>query len=293
MPYLFKSLAAPAVRRVAMENKIQISDIKGTGKGGRVLKEDILAFIEAKKAPPKVVPKAEGDRIEPIKGVMKGMAKTMTASLQIPHFVYSDEINVDNLVLVRQQLKEVSFGRGGVKLTYMPFLIKAASLALKHFPVINSSVDSECQNIIYKADHNIGVAMDTPLGLVVPNIKRVQTLSVFDVATELNRLMQSGMKGSLKPEDLTGGTFTISNIGIIGGTYTKPVILPPEVAIGAIGKIQKVPKFDAKGNVVPANVMYVSWAADHRVLDGVTMAKFSNKWKEYVENPHSMLLDLK
>jgi len=129
--------------------------------------------------------------------------------------VYSDEINVDSLVLVRQQLKEAAFSRGGIKLTYMPFLIKAASLALRHFPVINASVDADVQNLIYKADHNIGVAMDTPLGLVVPNIKRVQNLSVLEVAAELNRLQQLGLKGSLKQEDLTGGTFSLSNIGIV------------------------------------------------------------------------------
>lgn len=129
--------------------------------------------------------------------------------------MYSDEIDMGTLMRVRQELKEAAFSRGGVKLTYMPFLIKAASMALQHFPLINSSLDKARENIIYKADHNIGVAMDTPLGLVVPNIKRVQDLSVFDVAAELNRLQQLGLKSSLKQEDLTGGTFSLSNIGMV------------------------------------------------------------------------------
>lgn len=144
-----------------------------------------------------------------------------------------------------------------------------------------------------KASHNIGIAMDTERGLIVPNVKNVQVHSVFEIATELNRLQKLGSLGQLSTTDLTGGTFTLSNIGSIGGTYAKPVILPPEVAIGALGAIKALPRFDQKGDVYKAQIMNVSWSADHRVIDGATMSRFSNLWKSYLENPAFMLLDLK
>jgi len=181
----------------------------------------------------------------------------------------------------------------GIKLSFMPFFIKAASMALTQYPVLNSSVDEACENITYKASHNIGLAMDTNQGLIVPNIKHVQSLSVLDIAQELARLLEAGNKGTLGSKDLTGGTFTLSNIGSIGGTYAKPVIMSPQVAIGAIGRIQVLPRFDHDSNVVKANIMQVSWSADHRVIDGATMARFSNLWKSYLENPSLMILNLK
>ncbi|XP_053489978.1 lipoamide acyltransferase component of branched-chain alpha-keto acid dehydrogenase complex, mitochondrial isoform X2 [Ictalurus furcatus] len=322
-----KTQATPAVRRIAMENNIKLSEVVGTGKDGRILKEDILNFIEKQTGailpptpfqeiqPPPPTPRPAAkpkekkplsiptpvvprpvftgkDRTEPLKGFHKAMVKTMTAALKIPHFGYKDEVDLSRLVHLRSELKDVAEHRG-VKLSYMPFFIKAASLALHHFPILNSSVDEACQNITYKAAHNIGLAMDTPQGLLVPNIKNVQMLSVYEIATELNRLQTLGVSGQLSTTDLTGGTFTLSNIGSIGGTYTKPVILPPEVAIGALGKIQVLPRFNAKDEVVKAHIMYVSWSADHRIIDGATMCRFSNLWRSYLENPASMVLDLK
>ncbi|KAL2089286.1 hypothetical protein ACEWY4_013974 [Coilia grayii] len=220
------------------------------------------------------------------------MVKTMTTALKIPHFGYCDEVDLTQLLLLRAELKGVAESRG-VKLSYMPFFIKAASLGLLHFPILNASVDKACQNITYKAAHNIGLAMDTTQGLLVPNVKNVQVLSVFEIATELNRLQNLGSTGQLSTQDLTGGTFTLSNIGSIGGTYAKPVILPPEVAIGALGKVQVLPRFGPRDEVVKAHIMKVSWSADHRIIDGATMCRFSNLWKSYLENPATMLLDLK
>ncbi|KAL9950303.1 hypothetical protein ACROYT_G042782 [Oculina patagonica] len=309
-----KVLATPAVRKIAMEHNITLSDVPGTGKEGRILKEDIMQYIEGMKtkttpAPPPTVeaPAAAPtvpptpirrpevmleDRTEPIKGIRRAMAKAMTASLAIPHFGYKDEIILNELVRLRNHSKE-SFLSRGVKLSFMPMFIKAASMALLHFPILNSSVDPECENITFKGSHNIGVAMDTQQGLLVPNVKNVQNKSVFDIAVDLNRLHQLGLTGKLSPDDLTGGTFTLSNIGSIGGTYAKPVIMPPEVAIGAIGRIQEVPKFDENDNVYKAHIVNVSWSADHRVIEGATMARFSNLWKSYLENPASMLMDLR
>ncbi|XP_040895540.1 lipoamide acyltransferase component of branched-chain alpha-keto acid dehydrogenase complex, mitochondrial isoform X2 [Toxotes jaculatrix] len=324
-----KTQATPAVRRLAMENNIKLSEVVGTGKDGRILKEDILNFLAkqtgailpptpfqeiqtpgpgptpaaatkpastpAASRPPPTTPKpvfTGKDVTEPLKGFHKAMVKTMTAALKIPHFGYCDELDLSRLVVLRAELRSVAEGRG-VKLSYMPFFIKAASLSLLHFPILNASVDEACQNITYKASHNIGLAMDTSQGLLVPNVKNVQLLSVFEIAQELNRLQVLGSTGQLGTADLSGGTFTLSNIGSIGGTYAKPVILPPEVAIGALGKIQVLPRFDGGGQVVPAHIMKVSWSADHRIIDGATMCRFSNLWREYLENPASMVLDLK
>jgi len=172
----------------------------------------------------------------------------------------------------------------------MPLLIKAASLALKEFPMLNAHYDDKANILIHKGAHNIGVAVDSPNGLVVPNIKNVQNLSLLEIAQELNRLQEAALKSNVNKEDLVGGTFTFSNIGTIAGTYASPVLVLPEVVIGAIGKIQRLPRFDENDKVIPVNIMNISWSADHRVVDGATMASFSNLWKQFLENPHSMLL---
>ncbi|XP_062371580.1 lipoamide acyltransferase component of branched-chain alpha-keto acid dehydrogenase complex, mitochondrial [Sardina pilchardus] len=324
-----KTQATPAVRRLAMENNIKLSEVVGTGRDGRILKEDILNYLAKQTGailppspfheiqPPPPAPTAAApkpkekaapqplptpviprpvftgkDRTEPLKGFHKAMVKTMTAALKIPHFGYCDEVDLTQLVRLRAELKGVAEARG-VKLSFMPFFIKAASLGLLHYPILNSSLDEACQNITYKASHNVGLAMDTLQGLLVPNVKNVQMLSVFEIAAELNRLQNLGNAGQLGAADLTGGTFTLSNIGSIGGTYAKPVILPPEVSIGALGKVQVLPRFNAKDEVVKAHIMNVSWSADHRIIDGATMCRFSNLWKSYLENPAAMVLDLK
>lgn len=311
---------------MANENKIRLEDIVGSGKDGRVLKDDIVKYLEQMSTnkpidpppvptrnpetqqyskevstPPKVtafVPRTsiiknlKEDRKEPVKGVKKAMVKTMTQANTIPHFSYCDEFNMNSLIDLRSHMKEMSKQRG-IKMTYLPIFIKACSIALNSFPVLNAHVDEKCENIIFKASHNIGIAVDTNDGLVVPNVKNVETKSIFEIANDLNRLQSLAMSSKLLPSDLTGGTFTLSNIGSIGGTYMKPVILPPEVAIGALGKIQKLPRFDHHNNVTVANIMQVSWSADHRVIDGATMARFSNQVKSYVENLSFLIMDLK
>nr|XP_056700711.1 lipoamide acyltransferase component of branched-chain alpha-keto acid dehydrogenase complex, mitochondrial [Euleptes europaea] len=322
-----KTLATPAVRRLAMENNIKLSEVVGTGKDNRILKEDILnylakqtgAILPLSPKPEMILPlpktdpahdKLEGktskipapisipmgisgeDKTEVLSGFHKAMVKTMTTALKIPHFGYCDEVDLTQLFKLKEELKSVAQARG-VKLSFMPFFIKAASLGLLQYPILNASLDENCQNITYKASHNIGIAMDTEQGLVVPNVKNVQLRSVFEIASELNRLQKLGYTNQLGTNDLTGGTFTLSNIGTIGGTYAKAVILPPEVAIGALGRVQVLPRFNCEGEVFKAQIMNVSWSADHRIIDGATMARFSNLWKSYLENPSSMLLDLK
>jgi 2-oxoisovalerate dehydrogenase E2 component (dihydrolipoyl transacylase) len=177
----------------------------------------------------------------------------------------------------------------GVKLSFMPFFIKAMSLALQQFPIINSQVNDNCTEITYFDDHNIGIAVDSKIGLVVPNIKAVQHLSLFEIAQKVNELISFAREGKLKNTDLKGGTISISNIGVLGGTVATPVINAPESAIVALGKIQRLPRFDENDIVKAVNIMHVSWSGDHRVIDGATMVKFNNVWKSYLENPITML----
>jgi 2-oxoisovalerate dehydrogenase E2 component (dihydrolipoyl transacylase) len=132
--------------------------------------------------------------------------------------------------------------------------------------------------------------MDTPRGLLVPNVKNVEQLSVLEIAKELNRLQDLGSAGKLGQDDLNGGTFTLSNIGSIGGTYASPILVVPQVAIGALGRIRKLPRFDSQGNVVAESIMEVSWSADHRVIDGATIARFNNSFKRFLEHPELLLL---
>ena len=295
-----KALATPAVRRLAKEHDIDISHIEGTGKAGRVLKGDILAFINGTQAAaPASTPAAAPlpvvtaqSRREPIRGITRLMVTSMKAALQVPHFGYNDEVDMSQLVQLKPALAELTEEK---RISYMPVMLKAASIALSEFPVLNSSISSDEQEQIFHGEHNIGVAMDTPRGLLVPNIKNCEQRSVLEIAQELGRLQELGRQNKLGEEDLSGGTFTLSNIGAIGGTYASPVLMVPQVAIGALGKIQRLPRFvnDSSTEVEEKFIMNVSWSADHRVIDGATMATFSNRWKAMLENPGIMVASMR
>ncbi|AWL11874.1 Dihydrolipoyllysine-residue (2-methylpropanoyl)transferase [Saliniradius amylolyticus] len=294
-----KPVASPAVRRLAKEQDVDLTAVKGSGKKGRILKKDVLgATSQTRVQPESRQPQAEvkatgGKRTEPIRGVRKVMAKQMADSVfTIPHFSVSDEIEMDALIEARAMLKP-QFEKQGVKLSFMPFFIKAMSLALKQFPIVNAQVNDDCTELTYFDDHNIGMAVDSKMGLVVPNIKGVQNLSLFEVAQEAARLIDGAREGRISQEDMRGGTISISNIGVLGGTTATPVINKPESAIVALGKMQKLPRFDEQDNVKAVNLMHISWSGDHRIIDGATMVRFSNLWKSYLENPLSMLSELK
>ncbi|GAB2675822.1 dihydrolipoyllysine-residue acetyltransferase [Aliiglaciecola aliphaticivorans] len=304
-----KALASPAVRRLARENNIDIASVLGSGKKGRVLKQDIAVHmnkinhneVSKQNDNPTDNNVTQGNlkessqhnnRVEPIRGIKAIMAKQMTDSVYtIPHFSVSEEIEMDRLMDVRRDLKK-EFAEKGVKLSMMPFFIKSLSLALEQFPIINSQVNPQCTEITYLKQHNIGIAVDSKLGLLVPNIKGVENLSLFEVAQEVERLVGLAREGKLSNQDLKGGTISISNVGVIGGTTATPVINKPESAIVALGKIQRLPRFDEDDNVIPVNIMHISWSGDHRIIDGATMLKFSNLWKSYLENPIRMLTEL-
>ncbi|KAJ1661400.1 hypothetical protein GGF38_003657 [Coemansia sp. RSA 25] len=234
------------------------------------------------------------------------MFKSMTESLSIPHFRFKDEIELDALMRARQHINSHLLALDDApvtKLSFMPFFIKAASLALAKYPILNARVvanGTAPPSLLYRAAHNIGVAMDTPGGLLVPNIKHAQTKSLIDIAADLQRLVQKGKAGSISGADLKGGTFTLSNVGMIGGTYLSPVVVSSEVCIGAFGKVQRLPRFEttlvdgaAVERVVPKHILVASWSADHRVVDGATMARFATLYKQLLENPELMLATMK
>ncbi|WP_097461324.1 dihydrolipoyllysine-residue acetyltransferase [Mangrovitalea sediminis] len=290
--------ASPAVRRLVREMEINLDDILGSGPNGRVLKEDVLRFRkgpETVKTPitPAAV-EAQGEvRVEPIRGIRAVMAKRMVESANtIPHFIYGDEVDVTALLALREQLKPLA-EKEGVRLTLMPFIMKALAMAVAEFPILNSRVNDEVTEIHYLPNCNIGMAVDTPKGLIVPNVKGVESLSILGIAREVTRLTQAAREGGVRQEDLRDGTISISNIGALGGTYASPIISKPEVAIVALGRTQTLPRFADDGSVVARSIMNISWAGDHRIIDGGTIARFSNRWRQYLEDPASMVLHLR
>nr|WP_297349147.1 dihydrolipoyllysine-residue acetyltransferase [uncultured Glaciecola sp.] len=314
-----KALASPAVRRIAREYKINIASVSGSGKKGRVLKQDIESYMQSQNQPTQAANKAasaqqpsitvaspsgpssannigqqaEVSKVIAMRGIKAAMAKQMMASVStIPHFTVSDELVMDNLIALRSQLKP-EFEKQGVKLSFMPFFIKSLSLALKSFPEINSRLTKDESELHYLSSHNIGMAIDSKIGLLVPNIKNVQNLSLFEVAQECERIINAAREGKLSNTDLSNGTISISNIGALGGMTATPVINKPEVAIVALGKTQKLPRFNDAGEVIAQSIMMLNWSGDHRVIDGATMVRFNNLWMSYLQSPEKMLVHLK
>ncbi|MGP1721329.1 dihydrolipoyllysine-residue acetyltransferase [Shewanella frigidimarina] len=313
-----KALASPAVRRMARVLDINIAMVVGTGKNGRVYKEDIerhqqggnatkaatstTAVSSTSQVSAQAVSSVNSDtvtnvtasdRVEPIKGVKAIMAKMMVESVStIPHFTYCEEFDLTELVALRESMKQ-RYSTDEVKLTMMPFFMKAMSLAITEFPILNSQVNADCTELTYKSRHNIGMAVDSKVGLLVPNIKDVQSKSILDIAADITRLTTAARSGRVSPADLKDGTISISNIGALGGTVATPIINKPEVAIVALGKLQILPRFNAKGEVEARKIMQVSWSGDHRVIDGGTIARFCNLWKHYLEQPQEMLLAMR
>jgi 2-oxoisovalerate dehydrogenase E2 component (dihydrolipoyl transacylase) len=306
------ALATPAVRHLSKELNVDITQIAGTGREGRVSKEDIYKFVEAKKSAPQgqqtttayAIPQVMGKQQEtrtPLTKTQKHMFKTMTRSLNIPHFLYSDEIDFTNLVELRRRLNRVLSKSADTdevtKLSYLPFIIKAVSMALFKHPILNARVDidpaTSKPSLAFRSQHNIGVAMDTPQGLLVPVIKDVANLNVLSIARELVRLQALAHAAKLSPADMSGGTITVSNIGNIGGTYLSPVVVEREVAILGIGRMRTVPAFGEDDRVVKKEICNFSWSADHRVVDGATLARAAQVVRGIVEEPDVMVMHLR
>jgi 2-oxoisovalerate dehydrogenase E2 component (dihydrolipoyl transacylase) len=298
------SLATPAVRHLTKQHNIDILDISGTGKEGRVLKEDVQNHISRQSSGPVITappsePSGE-DKLTPLSPVQRKMYQTMTKSLSIPHFLYSDMVDFTSLTTVRRALNlhptpSKMAEERPPKLSALPFIIKAVSLSLNAFPSLNAHLDTtgEKPQFTHRASHNIGFAVDTPNGLLVPVIRSVQSHSISSLAAEINRLSALARTNSLVASDFRDATFTVSNIGSIGGLTVAPVIVSPQVAILGVGKSRVVPAFAEDGSVVRREECVFSWSADHRVVDGATVARCAELVKNYLEGVEKMMVMMK
>ena len=303
-----KVLATPAARHYAKQLGVDITQVKGSGKNGRVTNSDIDSFknkpVESASASTRPAPTqapltgiTEQDQIKKIGGVQKGMTKTMTEALSIPFFVYQDEYDATKLMSLRKELKITN-----PKLTLLPFFIKAISLGMRNSPGMNINVNPETdeegyiKEYVIKHDHNIAIAIDSPNGLVVPVLKKIQNKSILEINEEILQLRDKAVTGKLTMEDYSDGTFSVSSVGNLGGTYFVPTILRPQGAIVAIGKASKKPKYLGESNGThnwePIDAINFSYSCDHRVIDGATCARFSEDVRKLIENPQNMLLNM-
>lgn len=292
-----KVLASPLARQLAKDNQIDIKSLKGSGEFGRILKTDVENAIASKQVkpvqpsipvPPMTTSK-EGIRRVPITSIRKAIVTAMTLSKQIiPHTVLMDELDVTELVNLRNEQKGFA-SEAGIHLTYMPFIIKALTKTIQEFPIFNASFDHEKGEILYKDFIHIGFATDTPEGLIVPNIKHADQLSIFELAQQLKDLQQKAINKTIQLKDIQNGTFTVTNYGAFDSTFGAPIIKYPEVAIMGIGKIQSKP-IVKNNEIVIAPVLPISFAVDHRIIDGADAGRFVMKFKSYLKNPVFMLL---
>jgi len=286
--------AAPAVRRHASEEGVDIHRVPGTGPNGRVTHQDVANFGTPLPLSPAALPQVRasaGDQRVKIIGMRRKIAEQMVRSKHTaPHFTYVEEVDCSRLVELRDRLKGKA-SKQGVKLTYIPMIMKACSIAFREFPNVNSIMDEAAFELVVRGEHHIGVATDTPNGLVVPNIKNVEQKSILTIASELQDLVERARVGKAKLEELTGGTFTITGVGSLGGVLATPILNVPEVAILGVNAIrdQAVVR---NGQIVARKMMFLSPSFDHRIIDGMAGARFTAALKAILEEPESLLLDL-
>ncbi|MEY9978609.1 dihydrolipoamide acetyltransferase family protein [Lysinibacillus sp. RC79] len=305
-------IAMPSVRKFARDNDVNIREVKGTGKNGRILKQDIENFlkgggaVEAEVAPvaneeaiqqetttqaaPVVLEGEFPETREKMSGIRKAIAKAMVHSKQTaPHVTLMDEVDVTALVAHRKKFKDIAAEKG-VKLTYLPYVVKALVSTLREFPEFNRSLDDATQEIIQKHYYNIGIAADTEKGLLVPVIKHADRKSVFAVSNEINELATKAREGKLAPHEMKGASMSITNIGSAGGQWFTPVINHPEVAILGIGRISEKPVIK-NGEIVAAPVLALSLSFDHRMIDGATAQNALNHLKRLLSEPELLLME--
>ncbi|MCJ1299236.1 hypothetical protein MMC08_002028 [Hypocenomyce scalaris] len=307
-------LVTPALRHMLKKHNINVEDIRGTGKDGRVLKEDVQHYMSAMSAPPSSAgitstgtagtitsstptsvphPSAE-DHFVPMTPTEHQMFKVMTRSLSIPHFLYTHSVDVTPLNRLRRRINTVPIstmlhpGDPGPRLTTLPFILKALSCAFQQYPKLNAhlDVDSDAKKprLVLKGGHHFGIAIDTSQGLLVPVVRNVQSRSVVELAAEIVRLSALAKEGRLTPEDFKGATFTVSNVGSIGGGVVSPVIVAPMIGILGVGRTEGVPVFGEDMRVVRMEKVVLSWSADHRAVDGATVARCAEAVARWLEN---------
>jgi pyruvate dehydrogenase E2 component (dihydrolipoamide acetyltransferase) len=313
--------AGPAIRRLAREVGVALSQVTGTGDGGRITREDVLAVVRqasqavrgaasqasaavsaaAASAVSAVTPAATGAgttddhgpiRVERMTKIRKTIAAQMHASWStVPRVTNFDDADVTDLERLRQSSKD-DYAAQGLKLTTMPFLIKAVATSLRHHPEVNAVVDSENEQIIYKDYVNIGIAVDTDRGLVVPVLRDVDKMGIPEIARKLAEMAGKVRSGQFAVNELRGGTFTISNLGAIGGQYSTPIVNIPEVAILLVGRSRKMPVVMPDDSIQARLMMPLSLSYDHRLVDGGTAARFLNDVIGYLQAPSRLLLAL-
>ncbi len=308
---LRRTRSSPLVRNIAAEHNIDITRLEGTGASGRVTKNDILSFIEqggtttagatttqpaTSSAPPATAAAAapaahtlkpsEGDRVEPMSNMRKKIAEHMTLSQRTSaHVATVYEIDMTRIAKLREQHRKTFLERYGTKLTFMPFIFQAVTSAIRKFPIFNSQVGGD--QIIYKRDINLGMAVALDWGLIVPVIKRADELSIPGLSLAANDLADRARAKQLKPDEVGGGTFTITNPGVFGGLFGTPIINQPQVAILGVGTIEKRPKVittpDGDDLIAIRYMAYFALSFDHRIIDGADAERFLGYVKQLLE----------
>ena len=305
-----RTKSSPLVRKIAKENNIDVSQVQGTGVSGRVTKNDILEFIQQPKpapaAPPAQRPEpapvqpqayqapqtprmqfAEGEnvRLEPLSMMRKRIAQHMIQSKQTSAHVHTVfEVDFTNVEKLRRKHKD-GYAERGVKLTYMPFIVQAVIAGLREFPILNASMDES--NVVYHRDLNIGIAVALDWGLIVPVLKRADELNILGASRAINDLGERARAKKLSPDDVQGGTFTITNPGVFGGLFGLPIINQPQVAILGVGGIKKRPMVveTKDGDFIAIRSMcYLSLGFDHRLIDGAVADQFMARVKSVIES---------
>jgi len=293
-------LAVPMVRKMAADLKIDLRAIKGSGPQGRITKDDVLKAAKEKKPPEKEAPPKEAKELRkdaygsveriPLRGMRKTIAQSMAKSKSIiPHAAGIDEADVTQLLTLRAKAKERA-AQKKIHLTILPFVIKAVAAALEEHPYLNASLDDGNGEILLKKYYNVGVAVDTKDGLMVPVVKNVKGKNIFQLAAELTELSDKARARTIDLADLKGGTFTITNFGAMGGLYGFPIIHHPEVAILGMGKIFEKPVVK-EGKIEIRKVLPLSLSFDHRVVDGAEAVRFMNTVIEFLEDPGLILME--
>ncbi|GEK57261.1 branched-chain alpha-keto acid dehydrogenase subunit E2 [Marinococcus halophilus] len=303
-------IAMPSVRKYARENDVTIQKVKGSGKNGRILREDIDAFLsgdqsaeeetteaasgaEESKPAASTAPSQDRGAMEervPLKGIRKAIAQKMVQSKQTaPHVTHMDEVDVTALVDHRKKFKPMA-AEQDIKLTYLPYVVKALTSAIRKFPVLNASIDDEASEIVYKNYFNIGIAADTEQGLVVPVVKDTDRKPIFTLADEINELATKARDGKLSSAEMSGGSATISNLGSAKGAFFTPVINHPEVAILGIGRIEEKAVV-RDGEIVAAPMLALSLSYDHRLIDGMTAQHALNHIKRLLNEPELISME--
>ena len=308
-----RPVATPATRALARELGVDLNLVQGSGPAGRIVDADVTTAATERDAPsaasvsagesaagaveestdaPEAAPAPAGlpDRI-PLRGVRKRTAETMTeAWTSVPHVDSFHEVDVTDLFRLRRELKPMAAARG-VSLTLTAFFAKATALALVDHPILNSTIDLDVGEIVVHPNRDIGVAVDTPDGLVLPILRHVDERPVMEIARELERLGELARSRRLPAADMSGGTFTISNHGVFGGWFGTSLVHGSEVGIVGFGPAQKRAVFDDEDRVVPRQILVLNAAADHRVVDGRDIIAFCSTLRKHIESPLGLLLE--